>query len=157
MATLKYKDGSSWVDISLSNASILSQIYPVGSLYISNTSTSPASRWGGTWTSVTGRFPYFNAATSTGGSNTHTHTLNNGYAQLRYDFTNAPNLQMGLASNTWSSTNGMMIEWHSTSISRKLEGNLTPSSTKSTALGGNTDSTSSMPAYRSFYAWYRTA
>ncbi len=157
MATLKYKKDSNWVNLTLSNSTILSQVYPVGSLYISNTSTSPASRWGGTWTPVTGYFPYFNASTTSGGSNTHTHALNNGYAQVRYDFTNSPNLQFGMSSHTWSTSNGMMIEFAPTSVNRKKEGELTASSNKAVALAGNSNSASSMPAYRSFYAWYRTA
>ena len=43
--------------------------WPVGSVYISYTSTSPSSRFGGSWTALKGVFPYFNAGTSTGGKN----------------------------------------------------------------------------------------
>ena len=50
-------------------------IYPVGSVYSSYTSTSPASRFGGSWTAITGAFPYYNAGTGTGGSNSHTLTI----------------------------------------------------------------------------------
>lgn len=35
----------------------------------------PGILFGGTWTSVTGRFLYCNAGTGTGGSNTHTLTV----------------------------------------------------------------------------------
>lgn len=38
-------------------------IYPVGSVYMSYTSTSPASLFGGNWTAITGHFPYFNNGT----------------------------------------------------------------------------------------------
>ena len=50
----------------------LLSMYPVGSVYIAYNSTSPASRFGGTWTPITGRFPYFNAGTSTGGASSQT-------------------------------------------------------------------------------------
>lgn len=42
--------------------------WPVGSVYISYTSTSPSSRFGGSWTKISGYFPYFGSGTSTGGS-----------------------------------------------------------------------------------------
>lgn len=42
--------------------------WPVGSVYISYTSTSPSSRFGGSWTRISGYFPYFGSGTSTGGS-----------------------------------------------------------------------------------------
>lgn len=54
---LKYKSGSSWVDYNL-------VVYPVGALYFSFTSTSPANLFGGTWTPITGRFLYMNAGNS---------------------------------------------------------------------------------------------
>lgn len=51
-------------------------IYPVGAVYSSYVSTPPGELFGGTWTAITGRFPYYNAGTGTGGSNTHTLTVN---------------------------------------------------------------------------------
>ena len=66
IGTIKYKNGSSWVDI----------LHPVGSVWLSNSSTSPASLFGGTWTQLTNAV--LRAATSTGyiGSDTHTLTIN---------------------------------------------------------------------------------
>ena len=46
---------------------LLNYVYKVGYVWISYTSTSPASIIGGTWVAITGRFPYFNAGTSVGG------------------------------------------------------------------------------------------
>ena len=43
VGTIKYKNGSSWIDI----------LHPVNSFYISYASTSPANLFGGTWTQVT--------------------------------------------------------------------------------------------------------
>lgn len=47
--------------------------YPVGSLYLSYDSTSPADLFGGTWNQMTGRFLYMGNNTSTGGSEKHSH------------------------------------------------------------------------------------
>lgn len=62
------KDGSSWV-------TYLNMIYPVGSIYIAFTSTSPATRFGGTWSQISGRFLYCTTSTGTGGNNNHTLTV----------------------------------------------------------------------------------
>lgn len=67
---LKYKSGDSWVDYNL-------VVYPVGAVYISYSSTSPATLFGGTWVAITGRFLYANADTGTGGSNTQTLSVDN--------------------------------------------------------------------------------
>jgi hypothetical protein len=60
-------------------------IYPVGAVYISTSSTSPASLFGGTWTQITSRFLYCTTTSkTTGGSTTHTHTLSRaGGANIR--------------------------------------------------------------------------
>ena len=43
VGTIKYKNGSTWVDI----------LHPVGSFYLSTNSTSPSSLFGGTWVQIT--------------------------------------------------------------------------------------------------------
>ena len=54
------------------------ELYPVGAVYISANSTSPASLFGGTWESIGGRFLLAADSTytagSTGGAATHTLT-----------------------------------------------------------------------------------
>ena len=61
-------------------AEIMLTLYPVGSVYISANSTSPASLFGGTWESIGGRFllgaDATYAAGSTGGEKDHTLTVN---------------------------------------------------------------------------------
>lgn len=66
VGTIKYKNGSSWIDI----------LHPVNSFYFSYASTSPSSLFGGTWTQVTDAA--LRGATDTGyvGSDTHTLTVN---------------------------------------------------------------------------------
>ena len=145
---LKYKSGSSWVDYNL-------VIYPVGAYYFSNSSTSPASLFGGTWSAVTGRFLYMNAGTGTGGNNSHTHSLSNGYAMIDYDVTHSPNIQFGIKEANWSHT-GVMYEWRTPAqINRFPTGNITADN--AVVLGGNTDSNNNMPSYQTVYAWRRTA
>ena len=61
-------------------AEIMLALYPVGAVYISANSTSPASLFGGTWESIGGRFLLGADSTymagSTGGETTHTLTVN---------------------------------------------------------------------------------
>lgn len=113
--------------------------YPIGAVYISYVSTSPASLFGGTWTAITGRFPYFNAGTATGGSNTHTltvaqmpsHTHNYGnYFTQRYDWVS--NGVQQIASGVDDRVSGLE------------------------ATGGG-QAHNNMPAYQTLYAWRRTA
>ena len=66
--------------MNLNKALILDVVYPVGSIYMSVNSTSPASLFGGTWEQLKDRFllgagnTYSNGAT--GGEATHTLTVN---------------------------------------------------------------------------------
>lgn len=54
---------------------ILQIFFPVGSVYFSTVNSSPASVIGGTWTQITNRFIRTGTSpTTTGGSDTHTHT-----------------------------------------------------------------------------------
>lgn len=132
--------------------------YPVGSVYISYVSTSPASLFGGTWTEITGRFPYFNHGTAPGGSNTHTHTLGAGYAQFSdsgYGDGNATMLA-GRKSASWSNSDGWLMQWVGGQFNRFNHGTIGTQSI-GTPLGGSTDSGNNMPAYQTLYAWRRTA
>jgi hypothetical protein len=53
-------------------------VYPVGAIYMSTVSTSPATLFGGTWTALANQFLVASggsfAAGTTGGASTHTHT-----------------------------------------------------------------------------------
>lgn len=82
----------------ISNAEIRDFIYPVGSYYISNSSTSPAQRFGGEWLEVgddnseQGFFLYAHHGNKTGGTTRHRHIMNTGKAvndsQYIMDFDN---------------------------------------------------------------------
>lgn len=152
LANISIKDSSSW-------NTYLNLIYPVGSVYISYTSTSPSTRFGGTWVSIAGKFPYFNAGTGTGGNNSHTHGLANGFAKFfmgqetanRYSFLSLTK------TGSWSGYGkllklvGGQDDWWS-----MAEGNISTHTT-GIGLGGSSDSASTMPAYQTLYAWRRTA
>lgn len=63
VGTIKYKNGSTWVDI----------LHPVGSFYFSTKSTSPSSLFGGTWSQINGAVP--RGATSFGYTGNDSTTL----------------------------------------------------------------------------------
>lgn len=66
MSTLMYKSGTSWIDV----------IHPVGSMWLSNSSASPSSLFGGTWQQLTNAVLRAAAAYGYGGSDSHTLTIN---------------------------------------------------------------------------------
>ena len=128
-------------DLTGEREELLLQCYPVGAVYISYVSTSPASLFGGTWTPITGRFPYFNAGTGTGGSNKHTlltsempaHSHESKVATWAGGFGGS-----GMAASNKAADYRAASDW-----------GMYP------AGGGG--SHNNMPSYQSFYAWRRTA
>ena len=114
---------------------------PVGYVYISWSSTSPASMFGGSWTAITGRFPYFNAGTGTGGSNSHTLSIN----ELP---NHTHNFHMPF-STVWTGNGGGAIAGHVTK-NTVLE-------TDYVKASGGSQSHNNMPSYQTLYAWRRTA
>lgn len=88
-----FRDG-----FNITNADIRDFVYPVGSYYISNNSTSPAQRFGGEWLEVgddnseRGFFLYAHHGNKTGGTTRHRHIMNTGKAvndsQYIMDFDN---------------------------------------------------------------------
>lgn len=111
--------------------------YPVGAVYISYEPTSPAELFGGTWLELIGVFPYFNHGTETGGSNTHTLTVDempshNHKLQVNKTGGNAP-------YGWWLAGNGSAPWGWADYISES----------------GGSENHNNMPAYQSFYAWRR--
>lgn len=131
---------------------LLDNVFKVGYVWVSYTPTSPASILGGSWTAITGRFPYFNAGNGTGGSNTHTLTAGQ-LANHRH--------WIGLDQDAYygpSSTAGYTVH---------KSGNVSDQGYKTWAwssgmgdMNGNEvsgQSHNNMPAYQTLYAWRRTS
>lgn len=142
------------------SAAIGLKAYPVGAVYISYVSTSPASLFGGSWTAITGRFPYFNAGVGTGGSNTHTHSLSGAYAKLRsyVDENNHFTVMYDIYnSSSWSTSYGRLAQiGEAGGWSRNQTGSISAQS-EAVDVAGNTSSGNNMPSYQTLYAWRRTA
>lgn len=121
---------------------LLANVFKVGYVWVSYTSTSPASIVGGTWTPIKGYFPYFNAGTGTGGANSHTLTVAQmpSHAHTYTDYHNVVAQYGGLESK-------QCVSWASNNYQDGT-------STKTTG-GGN--SHNNMPSYQELYAWHRTA
>lgn len=134
------------------NSKALLNAYPVGAVYISWSSTSPASLFGGSWSEIKGRFPYFNHGTGTGGENTHKLTVkempshnHTGHGTSGVDFT------LGIHSSAAGSVS------RSTSFVEGGSGNKWIRFTHSTQSTGGNSAHQNMPSYQTFYAWRRTA
>lgn len=113
-------------------------MYPVGAVYISWSSTSPASIFGGSWVAITGRFPYFNAGTSTGGSNSHTLSINE-----------MPSHSHSLGLVYGKDWNVNYWNWSVGSSNQYTSG-------QSSGSVGGSKPHNNMPAYQTLYAWRRT-
>lgn len=116
---------------------IIDSLFGVGYVWISYTNTSPASLIGGTWTPITGRFPYFNAGNSTGGANSQTLSI----AQM-------PAHKHGLGMQYGRDWTEDGWNWSASSSGTFI----TDTETKS--VGGGQPH-NNMPAYQTLYAWRR--
>lgn len=131
---------------------LLNNVYKVGYVWISYVDESPSGIVGGTWTPITGRFPYFNAGTGTGGSNTHTHETSRLRALIGAINSNACNIAYK-AEDPVSGQPYTMAVWDA----GDGQAGYYTEVNHSTKVTGTTDSASNMPPYQSFYAWRRTA
>lgn len=86
MASFQVADGLATAIYNKIKTTIFNSVYPVGSIYLSCDTTNPSTKFGGTWTRLTGGFIYGSTITrsntntnSTGnmgsGTNTNNHTL----------------------------------------------------------------------------------
>ena len=117
---------------------LLNNVYKVGYVWTSYVDESPSGIVGGTWTPITGVFPYFNAGTETGGSNSQTLTIDQ-LPPHRHDISSF--ISDGGSGNNWAVVYGR----------HKTVGLIWTDKTGSGAPVNN------MPAYQTLYAWRRTA
>lgn len=138
LASISIKDSSSW-------HTYLDLIYPVGSYYLSNSSTSPGSRFGGTWTQIKDqRFLCGYTSITTGGANSvtlstdqmpkHNHTMYSTY-----------NGRVGENGNS-GGTDGVVWGVH-----------ILNTWSLSTGSTGEGKSHENRPLFRTCFMWYRTA
>lgn len=124
--------------------------WPIGSIYMSLSSTSPAQLFGGTWERITQKFLFaadggsgYGAGT-TGGQYSHSHNLSTAYALV----TSSGNaIYFSPMDQSFQSTVGCVLQSNSVS---GTWGNST-----ATRLGGNTETVSNMPPYLAVYMWKR--
>lgn len=149
--------------------------YPVGSIYMSVESTSPASLFGGTWERIKDKFllsagdTY--AAGGTGGSSqadhthtlSHTHSLNdNGWAQISIHKSGGTYIRyrekQGATSYSTSYRGGL-----SSAASETYSGDTFGACLAGSTGGANTTTTSgasvvnNMPPYLTVYVWKRVS
>lgn len=103
------------------------KIYPVGAVYISYVSTSPASLFGGSWTQITGRFLRAANDVSTGGAD----SFNMATKGSQIAKSSTEGTQYGLQANTAAFAGRIAIT--------------------------NSDTFNKQPAYQDLYVWRRTA
>ena len=121
--------------------------YPVGAIYISVNSTSPASLFGGTWEVINDRFLLAGSAAhykygSTGGAATVTLTKDQ-MPQHQHQFSRVPitDLELSAGNNFYaerSTTTGKLVN-------------------QNTETQGSNKAHNNMPPYLSVYMWKRTA
>lgn len=122
-------------------SALVDAIYPVGSIYMSTSETSPQTLFGGTWEALEERFllgagtNY--AAGTTGGAATHTLTVD----EMPRHNHSVPNVK-----TTSSGSGATMESWGGGSGSRSVV----------TGAKGNGGAHNNMPPYLAVYMWKRT-
>lgn len=136
-------------------SSILAAVYPVGSIYTSVNSTSPATLFGGTWTRIQG---YFLLAANdkydaykpgaTGGSVNHSH----GYGSLYAAMANK-----GTSGHYYKSKTGVSFTPNEYKKDTGAGYSTTTAQTEGIQVYGTTGSADGMPPFLAVYIWKRTA
>lgn len=128
--------------------------FPVGYIYQSTNSTSPANTFGGSWTALTdGRFMRYSGSwNSTGGEATHTLTV----AEM-------PKHNHQIDTDTWmmywgySASQGASPNYNVANTYGPKANSETTDGTLTGVYAGSSSAHNNLPPYRTCYAWYRTA
>lgn len=147
------------------------EAYPVGAVYMSFVSTSPASLFGGSWSQISNRFIYAGNGTSTGGTLRHKHWIPVGKAvsdgMYVYDFNNNGSMFSGKNISGNRTLQGALMNFNSfdtfsTGPNAGFSAMLLDS-TSEPVLGATDGTTSTAgesdlyPPYQMVYCWRRTA
>ena len=125
---------------------LLDNVFKVGYVWLSYTNTSPSGLVGGTWTPITGVFPYFNAGTGTGGANSYSLTESQLPKHRHFNW---------LDVNPYKTSNEPMNMISAEGYTWKLAGN--KYAEMYTSFSGASSAVNNMPAYQTLYAWRRTS
>jgi hypothetical protein len=142
---------------------ILSTIYPVGSIYMSMNSTSPATLFGGSWEQLKDRFligaSNTYSAGGQGGSESHKHGSGTLSALLGQP-DDAPSTQYGLkSSHPTYSDYGFTAPWipDKTIYVDSATSGTNNTSNRGIDVSGQTGDTDTLPPYLAVYMWHRIA
>lgn len=129
------------------------QLYPVGSIYISIEPTNPSSYFGGTWEQIQGKFLL-------GSSTNHSTGTTGGSEAVEITQDNLPNLKLPVTTTV--RLNGVAIDNDYGNLGDRLvtqQGatNTTVTKLASVSTGGLGEPINIMPPYLAVYIWKRTA
>lgn len=138
--------------------SLLTAVYPVGSLYLSTSSVSPATIIGGTWTQIKGAVLGFTGSNSFGGAASFAGSLKISTNQL-------PSHAHSVSDDGYSMLT--TARWSTDEVGRRTTGSGTSNyaltstdmemmqeTTRTAYQGGGQDF---LPYHFAVYGWYRTA
>ena len=118
-------------------------VYPVGSVYISFHSTSPASSIGGTWTQITDKVLRASTNTNTGGEDTHKLTV--GEMPPHTHHISTKQAGNNIATNLPYQIGAAGLDYSNEFIDKYVESK------------GDGKAHNNLPAYQNCYVWHRTA
>lgn len=130
-------------------AAVVERDHPVGSLYISENSTSPAELYGGTWERIEGKFIM-------GASDTYPAGSTGGSATVSINKTNLPNVSLSVYTQYAKKAYGDEYDVVSLANSHS-DSSGTFSRTGRTESLGNGTPLNILPPYYSMYIWRRVA
>ena len=159
LANILADDDSATAFVNSIRAAILNAVYPVGSIFITTNSTSPAALLGGTWEQVKDRFLLAAGDTHHAGEENgaesynlnvdHRHQAPIGYSDSGSNPVGGINI-----NGTFSGGNGRAYRTVSRDFSGTLSSNVTMYYTGTSAV---TDTIPTMPPYMAVYVWKRIA
>lgn len=138
-------------------------IYPIGAIYASTVSTSPATLFGGTWTALADKQTLVQAGTysagSTGGSSTavnvshnHTDTFSTALGGAHTHTVNASSVDG--SDTTTVSSNAASV---ASTINTSIQSSHTHTINGGVAASGVSGTNANMPPYLAVYMWKRTS